>query len=138
MSPFPKTWPEALRNWTPQSIVDSCPIFQITGHPAFGGHRYGAVRVGQNTLRWVWIVGRGLNTNLPPWDDEGTYEPQCPALLGETGGEYPCAVEGTPWDIIRASLGCREIGMPEFLEAERWLEYLVDHPLCSLDYQPAP
>ena len=135
ISPFPATWPEAVRNWTIASIEENAPIFKITGHPSLGAARQGTIKVGSFTIRWIWVVGAGLNKNLAPWGDESTYEPECPALMPGVAGVYPCALEGTQWEIIRTSLGCREIGMPEYLDEGSWDGWITDHPLCSLDYQ---
>lgn len=137
MSPFPRRWPEAVRNWTIASIEENAPIFRIIGHPSLGAQRQGTFRLGNNTFRWTWVTGHGLNANAPPWGDETAYEPQCPVLLPrEPDGSYPCGVEGTEWEIVCDALGCRERGMPEFLEEASWEQYITDHPLCSLDYQP--
>lgn len=139
MSPFPATWPEAVAKWTVESLVEGAPIFQITGHPDIGGPIAGVVRMNNKNWYWLWRLGQpdhGLVANAPPWADDSTYEPQCPFLDSGQAGVYPCGAEGDVLgEVIRNNLGCREIGMPEFLEAEQWIDYLADHPLCSLDYQ---
>ena len=133
-SPFPKTWPEAVRTWTVDDLSNTV-IFQITGHPDLGAPRYGAIKIGSPTFRWIWIPGVGLVADKAPWGDESSYEPQCPMLLPESGGQYPCGVEGTQWDGIRSAFGCRDLGLPDELDEASAQQWVTDHPNCGIWYE---
>lgn len=143
--PFPSTWPESVRNWQIAVLAESAPIFQVTGHPDLGGARAGAVRIGNKTFRWIWIPGRGLCADQPPWGDESAYLPQCPVLMPEQQGVWACGIAGTPWQVIRDRLGCRdwpewehpEYGLGKWITEEGWTQWMTDHPACSYTVVPA-
>lgn len=126
--PFPPTWPEAVRNWTVQSL-NELVLFQITGHPDLGAPRAASVRIANKTFHLMWVPGVGLVADMAPWGDESTYAPQCPFLLPESGGVYPCGVEGTQWDGIREAFGCR--WLPDEMADVSWAQWTEDHPACS-------
>ena len=109
-------------------------MFAVTGHPDAGGPQAGAIRLGNRTYRWIWVPGVGLCTDAPPWGDPSSYLPQCPFLMAESGGIYPCAVAGTPYQPIADQLGCR--WLPETWDEASWTQWITDHPACG--YEAAP
>ena len=147
--PFPKNYPEAIRNWLFSAIQIKIPHYSILGLEGQPDGSmeiltyYGNHNIEGNKIYWRWVYRKGLCKNLEPYEDGETYVSECPWLLDDTGnGRRECALVGTRfepyWEPICWSaidiLGNPGMAPETFtpLEREAWL---TAHPLCGYDWE---
>lgn len=133
-NPWPRTWPEALRNWEKAYLEEQIPLFKVFVHPSKGGELYGRVRIGNKWYRWIWVPGHGLCEDLRPWGDTSSFSEECPLLMDDPGdGTRPCALVGTEYEYIWARLCQPEPPMEKNVdEVAVWQSR---HPLCSYAWE---
>lgn len=130
-SPWPNTWPEALRDWQEEDLP---VIFQMVGHPAFGAAVARVFRISGKNYRSIWVPGHGLCEDKPPWGDVATYSEECPFLMDDPGdGTRPCALVGTLYEAIWMVLCQPE--PPEEKSAAQVAQWQARHPLCSYTWE---
>jgi len=130
-SPWPSTWPGALRTWRAEDL----PVMvRLAGSPAHGGQVSGRVRIGKKWYNWAWVPGEGL------CKEEGDVE--CPFLMPDPGdGTRPCALYGQTEAIPALGVSLHEIWQtmcesepPETKTAEEVTQWQQRHPLCSYEW----
>lgn len=132
-SPWPDTYPEAVRNWTIASIEKNCPIFKLVGHPSLGAPTAAAFRVANKTYRAIWKPGHGLCADAPPWGDDKSFEEMCPFLMPQQpDGTHPCALVGTQWEYIWEKM-CKP-SPPMEMSEEDVKTWQRRHPKCSYEW----
>jgi len=134
-SPWPDSWPEAVRTWTVQSLADNCPIFTLVGHPALGGATAAVARIGSTNYSFRWVPGHGLCRNKPPLNDPNTWSEECPFLdKAEPDGSRPCGLVGTRWQPIFDQM-CFPESFPPLEAMPQWVaKWKERHPLCGYEW----
>ena len=140
-SPFPKNWPEALRNWSLDDVVNEvCPQLGMFGFGNIGDqigvapeNRVGSYRVKGQQKYYVWMQNLGPCKDTSPGHDGTSYSLECPFLdptEGDPNNIRPCALIGTGDDGAYAKF-CYPEG-PEAFETQAMVDqWETDHPECS-------
>lgn len=131
-NPWPPSWPESIRNWTPESIETHLPILQFAanmvntpnGNFTLTGHR----------CYWIWVIGHGLCTDLPPYGDPSAYDQRCP-LLGDKQGDNsaPCRLVGTRYEPVWTAM-CEPVPPMQMETQARVDKWFTKCPSCSYTY----
>lgn len=143
--PFPKNFPDTVRNWQFSDIQVAIPHFAILG---LEGQPDGSLQIVQyygnhnilgNKIYWRWVHRKGLCKNLAPYDNAETYIQECPWLLDDDGtGRRACILEESPqyYDLWYAHCNANGDGLPplEFTQEERDA-WLANHPNCGYDWE---
>jgi hypothetical protein len=147
--PFPKNFPDSIRNWQFSDIQIAIPhygILGLEGQPD-GSLQivtyYGNHNIQGNKIYWRWIYRKGLCKNLEPYEDEETYVQECPWLLDDDGtGRRECALVGTRYEEYWETICWSAIdnqgnpGMaPEVFTEEEAIAWKTAHPDCGYDWE---
>ena len=142
--PFPKNFPDVIRNWNAPDIKIAIPHYGIIGLSVDdnGGlsiiEYYGNHNIIGNKIYWRWVYRKGICKNLEPYEDQETYSNECPWLLDDEGdGRRECALVGNKYEPLwNATCNAYGDGMAPlvFTQAERDA-WLTAHPLCGYDWE---
>jgi len=131
-NPWPKTWPESLRNWTPESIAYHLPILQFSSDMVNTPNDNFTIK-GQRCY-WIWVPGKGLCTDLPPYGDVSTYDQRCPLLASkEPDGTVPCRLIGTNQESVW-NMFCEPVPPMQMETQEQVDKWFTNCPSCSYTY----
>jgi len=149
VSPWPKEWPFALRNWAWEDLLDAFPHAQAVGFKEgpdgkvdiSGVKLSGNLNVGGQVIKYKIVPGEGVFRITQGQD----YCPECPFLLPDPGdGTRPCALYGTQWHDWWANVcdegpmegdGTRDGSPPYVMQTQEEVdEWFRRNPLCSFVY----
>ena len=139
-NPWPRTWPEAFRNWRLEDVIAMFPqalLFGIItkGDGSIGkSQEYGTTRIAgggpPRNYYWAWVPGHAVCKDTSPGHDGSQYSLECPFLKDDPGdGTRPCGLVGTGQDDA-FRLAC-EPEPPMEKTPEEVGVWQQRHPLCS-------
>lgn len=145
-NPWPRYWPQAMRNFTWEDFVTAMPHAEALGaKPTPDGKvdlsglkLSGNLNVGGHVIKFKIISGEGVVRVTQGQN----YCKECPFLLPDPGdGTRPCALVGTMYESWWTEV-CDEgpadgrVGVPPFVieTQEEVDEWFWRHPDCSFEY----
>lgn len=138
LSPWPKNWPEAIRNWQYTdfaTVMGQAGVVGLQANIQNGTvekvEDYGQFNIKGKKIQWRWVPNNGLCKNLTPPEDPDTWSHECPMLLPDPGdGSRPCALVNTKHEWMYTA-SCFPEGPLQFRTAAEVDQWTTDHPLCS-------
>ena len=148
-SPWPKSWPDSIRNHSYAQITAEWPqaiLFGVVpdGDGITKSADNGTTRIAgggaPQDFYWVHVDGVGYCKDTSPGHDGSSYLPECPFLKDDPGdGSRPCGLVGTNNDNdfrVACEEGPTNAGIPSLqfetqAEVDRWF---AKHPSCSFEY----
>lgn len=133
-SPWPRKYPQSIRNWQYEDVLQIWPQAILFGLIKKGlpDENVGPVKQAGYTIlhrrkfRWIWIEDKGICKDLFPYGGP-PYSLECPLLDGEPGDEVrPCALFGTDFEWMQRR-ACNPF--PRLPPSKAWYRR---HPLCSI------
>lgn len=130
-NPWPPDWPQSIRNWTPEAINTHLPILQFSSDMV--NEAFGNFTIKGKRCYWIWIIGKGLCTDITPYGDVSTYDQRCPLLADKVGGQAPCRLVGTNYEYVWRAM-CEPVPPVRFNTQEQVDAWFVTCPSCSYEY----